>query len=75
MIQIMNKTDTPETDQAMKFCFGTDDEYILPKVAERLERERDEARKIAEKFQSMCYEFLWDEVLPWANAKVEGGEA
>ena len=35
---------TPETNQTMKFCFGTDDEFIRPKVAERLELERDQAR-------------------------------
>jgi hypothetical protein len=42
-------TDTPETDQTMHFCFGTEDPFIPVDFARKLERERDEARVLADR--------------------------
>ena len=66
--------ETPETNQAMRFCFGTDDEYILPKVAEKLEYERDQARAEAERWRDnwkkgRTMSMIVSTKLPWENAK------
>lgn len=40
------KTDTPETDSMMSYCFGTDDEFVRKDFARNLERERDHFKNL-----------------------------
>ena len=44
-------SDTPRTDSMMKFCFGTDQEYIRLADAVKLERELTEAKRDAARYQ------------------------
>jgi hypothetical protein len=52
----MNNNDTPETDAKASSHIGFYSCATVPaEFARRLERERDEARKIAQQFRSLYY--------------------
>lgn len=48
-------SDTPRTDGVMKYCFGSDEEFIKPSVARQLERELKDARQIASKYDDRYF--------------------
>lgn len=66
------ETDTPETDAACDETYAQGVAHIpLVGFMEKLERERDEARRIAEKWARAAQDCKWPkETLPWDSAGI-----
>lgn len=63
-------TDTPETEDADYMIDGDERVYVCIDFARRLERERDEARKVAEFWLAVaCGPFDNGAALPWKAEK------
>lgn len=65
-------SDTPETDAAVDASDGQWS-FVLKQTCKRLERERDEARRLVA-FAQDAFNVIHVEVGGWISATIEGGD-
>lgn len=59
------RRNTPKTNSMMKYCFGTDDEYIAVKDVARLEREYEEQLMLLDKAYETMTQLVRVRVKDW----------